>query len=147
LWPWSYGSCIYNYLCNQYLSPLMLWARLFKRWLRSSALFNIIHIYDTFWNTNIIELKSSLWKCYGRHRDLVDTCKHFEIGCGSVRSLSHLPVFVIEHLCRAKGATNTKQIKVKTWKRKHETSKRNYLTLFSCKIAKKTSFRVRLLVL
>jgi hypothetical protein len=30
---------------------------------------------------------------------------------GNVRSLSHLPVFVIEHLCRAKGATNTKQIK------------------------------------
>ena len=43
--------------------------------------------------------------------NMVDTCKHFEIGSGSVRSLSHLPVFVIEHLCRAKGATNTKQIK------------------------------------
>jgi hypothetical protein len=24
-WPWLYGSWIYNYLCNQYLSPLMLW--------------------------------------------------------------------------------------------------------------------------
>jgi hypothetical protein len=23
-WPWSYGSWIYNYLCNQRLSPLML---------------------------------------------------------------------------------------------------------------------------
>ena len=23
--PWSYGSWIYNYICNQYLSPLMLW--------------------------------------------------------------------------------------------------------------------------
>ena len=21
-WSWSYGSCIYNYLCNQFLSPL-----------------------------------------------------------------------------------------------------------------------------
>jgi len=21
-WSWSYGSCIYNYLCNQCLSPL-----------------------------------------------------------------------------------------------------------------------------
>jgi hypothetical protein len=30
--------------------------------------------------------------------NMVDTCKHFEIGSGSV---SHLPVFVIEHLCRA----------------------------------------------
>ena len=26
-WPWSYGSWIYNYLCNQCLSPLMLWVR------------------------------------------------------------------------------------------------------------------------
>lgn len=43
--------------------------------------------------------------------NMVDTCKHFEIGSGSVRSLSHLSVFVIEHLCRAEGATNTKQIK------------------------------------
>ena len=24
-WPWSYGSWIYNYLCNRCLSPLMLW--------------------------------------------------------------------------------------------------------------------------
>ena len=24
-WPWSYGSWIYNCLCNQCLSPLMLW--------------------------------------------------------------------------------------------------------------------------
>ena len=27
-WPWSYGSWIYNYLFNQYLSPLMLWVRI-----------------------------------------------------------------------------------------------------------------------
>jgi hypothetical protein len=27
-WPWSYGSWIYSYLCNQCLSPLMLWARI-----------------------------------------------------------------------------------------------------------------------
>ena len=25
LWPWSYGSWIYNYPCNQCLSPLKLW--------------------------------------------------------------------------------------------------------------------------
>ena len=24
-WPWSYGIWIYNYLCNQCLSPLVLW--------------------------------------------------------------------------------------------------------------------------
>jgi hypothetical protein len=27
LWSWSYGSWIYNYLCNQFLLPLMLWVR------------------------------------------------------------------------------------------------------------------------
>jgi hypothetical protein len=27
-WLWSYGSWIYNYLCNQCLSPLMLWVRI-----------------------------------------------------------------------------------------------------------------------
>jgi len=26
-WSWSYGSLIYNYLCSQCLSPLMLWVR------------------------------------------------------------------------------------------------------------------------
>ena len=26
-WSWSYGSWIYNYLCNQCLSPLKLWVR------------------------------------------------------------------------------------------------------------------------
>jgi len=24
-WSWSYGSWIYNYLCNQFLSPITLW--------------------------------------------------------------------------------------------------------------------------
>jgi hypothetical protein len=38
--------------------------------------------------------------------NMVDTCKHFEIGSGSVRSLSHLPVFVIEHLWRDQHETN-----------------------------------------
>jgi len=27
-WSWSYGSCIYNYLCNQCLSSPMLWVRI-----------------------------------------------------------------------------------------------------------------------
>jgi hypothetical protein len=30
-WPWSYGIWIYNYLCNQCLSPLMLWVRISTR--------------------------------------------------------------------------------------------------------------------
>jgi hypothetical protein len=28
LWLWSYGSWVYNYLCNQCLSPLMLWVQI-----------------------------------------------------------------------------------------------------------------------
>ena len=31
-WSWSYGSWIYNYLCNQGLSALMLWVRIALRW-------------------------------------------------------------------------------------------------------------------
>ena len=27
-WPWSYDNWIYNYLCNQCLTPLMLWVRI-----------------------------------------------------------------------------------------------------------------------
>jgi hypothetical protein len=27
-WPWSYGSWIYNYICNQCIPPLMLWVRI-----------------------------------------------------------------------------------------------------------------------
>ena len=27
-WSWSYSNWIYNYLCNQYLSPLTLWVRI-----------------------------------------------------------------------------------------------------------------------
>jgi hypothetical protein len=27
-WLWSYGSWLYNYLCNQCLSPLMLWVQI-----------------------------------------------------------------------------------------------------------------------
>jgi hypothetical protein len=30
-WPWSHRSWIYNYLCNQCLSPLMLWVRILIR--------------------------------------------------------------------------------------------------------------------
>ena len=30
-WPWSYGSWIYNFLCNQCLSPLMLWVQISTR--------------------------------------------------------------------------------------------------------------------
>ena len=32
LWSWSYGSWIYNYLCNQCLLLLTLWVRIPLRW-------------------------------------------------------------------------------------------------------------------
>jgi hypothetical protein len=32
LWLWSYGSWIYNYLCSQCLSLLMLWVQIPPRW-------------------------------------------------------------------------------------------------------------------
>ena len=31
VWSWSYGSWVYKYLCNQCLSPLMLWVRILIR--------------------------------------------------------------------------------------------------------------------
>ena len=38
-WPWSYDSWIYNYLCNQCVSPLTLWARIsLKRGLLDTTL-------------------------------------------------------------------------------------------------------------
>ena len=30
-WSWSYDSCIYNYLCNQCLTPLTLWVQILLR--------------------------------------------------------------------------------------------------------------------
>ena len=30
-WPWSYHNWIYSYLCNQCLSPMMLWVRILIR--------------------------------------------------------------------------------------------------------------------
>ena len=37
-WPWSYGSWIYNYLCTQCLSPLMLWV---CQWLATGRWFSL----------------------------------------------------------------------------------------------------------
>jgi hypothetical protein len=38
-WPWSYGSWIYNYLCNQCLSPLMLLVHEWKVYKTSIKMF------------------------------------------------------------------------------------------------------------
>jgi len=67
-WPWSYGSWIYNYLCNRCPSPLMLWLRLLPRarcttlcdkvcqWLAAGRLFSLGPPVST---TNKTEI---LWK-------------------------------------------------------------------------------------
>jgi hypothetical protein len=40
-WSWSYGSWIYNCMCNQYLSPLKLWVRMqLMAWCTRSLLCN-----------------------------------------------------------------------------------------------------------
>ena len=39
LWPWSHGSWIYNYLCKQCLSPLILWVQI-SIWARCTILFD-----------------------------------------------------------------------------------------------------------
>ena len=41
-WLWSYGSWIYNYLCNQCLSPLKLWVRILL--MAKFTRYNIIRI-------------------------------------------------------------------------------------------------------
>ena len=49
-WSWSYGSSIYNYLCNQCLSSLMLWVRIQLRqgvldttlWLATGRWFSLV---------------------------------------------------------------------------------------------------------
>jgi hypothetical protein len=62
-WSWSYGSWIYNYLCNQCLSPLMLVVRIPLRrgvldtilcdkvcqWLATGQMFSPIHFLFTKW--------------------------------------------------------------------------------------------------
>jgi hypothetical protein len=46
-WSWSYGSWIYNYLCNQCLSPLKLWVRI--PFMAMCTRYNIILIYIYMW--------------------------------------------------------------------------------------------------
>jgi hypothetical protein len=40
-WSWSYGICIYNYLCNHYLLPLKLWV-----WIPFMAMCTV---FPVFW--------------------------------------------------------------------------------------------------
>jgi hypothetical protein len=63
---WSYGSCIYNYLCNQCLSPRMLWIRFNKHFSLSlwiayrvrAMVFNITFNYISaisLWSVLLVE--------------------------------------------------------------------------------------------
>jgi hypothetical protein len=61
-WSWSYGSWIYNYLCSQCLSPLMLWVRI------SIAFIVIICNRNVFWKLtskmgNILCIPNTLNVC------------------------------------------------------------------------------------
>ena len=47
--PLSYGSWIYNYLCNQCLSPLMLWVRISIRARCTTLCDNVCHWLATTW--------------------------------------------------------------------------------------------------
>jgi hypothetical protein len=71
-WPWSYGSSIYNYLCNQCISPLMLWVQIsirarcttlcdkFCQWLATGRCFSLgSWIYNYICNQCISSLM--LW--------------------------------------------------------------------------------------
>jgi hypothetical protein len=75
--PWKYGSWIYSYICNQYLSPLMLWVRISirawcktlcdkncqwhatSRWLSSGHLLSSTNITECH-NINEVFLKVAL---------------------------------------------------------------------------------------
>jgi hypothetical protein len=69
-WPWSYGGWIYNYLCNQCLSTLMLWVRLPLRakcttlcdkvYVTCGWLVGFMAFYATFNNISTISWRSVL---------------------------------------------------------------------------------------
>jgi hypothetical protein len=51
LGPWSYGSLIYNYLCNQCLSPLMC----------VSSNLNQGEVYNIMWSSDLRQVSGFLW--------------------------------------------------------------------------------------
>ena len=76
-WSWSYGSWIYNYMCNQCISPLTLWVRILlmarftrynimSEWLFNvnSAIFQLYHVLDQhaelgFYSANSLKQQSA----------------------------------------------------------------------------------------
>jgi hypothetical protein len=67
-WSWSYGSWIYNYLCNQYLSPLKLWVPLINfitLWVMAmviNATFN--NLSDISWRSVLLVAETRVPKVY-----------------------------------------------------------------------------------
>ena len=75
-WSWSYGSWIYNHLCNQCLSPLTLWVRIpFRRgvldttlcdkvcqWLAAGRWFSLGTLVSSTNKTDCHDITEILWK-------------------------------------------------------------------------------------
>jgi hypothetical protein len=69
-WPWSYGSWIYNYLCNECLSPLMLWVWLpcptlcnkVCQWLVASRWFSLCLLVSSSNKTDLHDITEKLFK-------------------------------------------------------------------------------------
>jgi hypothetical protein len=53
-WPWSYGSWIYNYLCIQYLSPLILLVRISIRARCTTLCDKVCHVIYGSWIYNYL---------------------------------------------------------------------------------------------
>jgi hypothetical protein len=63
-WSWSYGSWIYNYLCNQCLSPITLWVRIPLRWgvLDTTVCHKVCQWFATNWSFSPVTPVSSTMK-------------------------------------------------------------------------------------
>jgi hypothetical protein len=69
-WSWSYGSWIYNYLCSQCLSPLILWIRIL---LRRSVLNTTL--FDKVWQW----LVAGQWDSQGTPVSSTNKTDHYNI--------------------------------------------------------------------
>ena len=90
-WLWLYGGWIYNYLCNQYLSPLTLCVRIPLRrysimWLSLSVTYDRSVVFSGYSNchdiTEILLKVASNTKIYPKSNSSLSTC-----------------LFVILHIC------------------------------------------------
>ena len=68
---WLYGSWIHNYLCNQCLSPLMLWVWIM---LRRGVLDTTFRDVNRFWSSRR-KLKSSCAICRAEQANIIKSSK------------------------------------------------------------------------